>query len=104
MIVAVFGDMRVGPCVRESVTKVWSGRRESNPRHTAWEAVVLPLNYARARVLSRNADALCIREHGQSNQECAAAGRAPPPLCLGAEQLPDARFRQQRFEIIHSFP
>ena len=24
-----------------------SGRRESNPRHTAWEAVVLPLNYAR---------------------------------------------------------
>ena len=25
----------------------WSGRRESNPRHTAWEAVVLPLNYAR---------------------------------------------------------
>ena len=27
--------------------KVWSGRWESNPRHTAWEAVVLPLNYAR---------------------------------------------------------
>jgi hypothetical protein len=27
----------------------WSGRRESNPRHTAWEAVVLPLNYARKR-------------------------------------------------------
>src|ERR1700733_9302135 len=27
----------------------WSGRWESNPRHTAWEAVVLPLNYARAR-------------------------------------------------------
>src|SRR5580704_12506429 len=27
--------------------KCWSGRWESNPRHTAWEAVVLPLNYAR---------------------------------------------------------
>ena len=27
--------------------QIWSGRRESNPRHTAWEAVVLPLNYAR---------------------------------------------------------
>src|SRR5215468_4581900 len=26
---------------------IWSGRWESNPRHTAWEAVVLPLNYAR---------------------------------------------------------
>jgi hypothetical protein len=27
--------------------KDWSGWRESNPRHTAWEAVVLPLNYTR---------------------------------------------------------
>src|SRR5262249_45968687 len=27
--------------------RFWSGRWESNPRHTAWEAVVLPLNYAR---------------------------------------------------------
>src|ERR1700731_2574008 len=26
----------------------WSGRWESNPRHSAWEADVLPLNYARA--------------------------------------------------------
>ena len=25
----------------------WSGRGESNPRHSAWEADVLPLNYAR---------------------------------------------------------
>src|ERR1700730_14353728 len=25
----------------------WSGRWESNPRHSAWEADVLPLNYAR---------------------------------------------------------
>src|SRR3954469_16899576 len=32
----------------------WSGRRESNPRHTAWEAVVLPLNYARdARTITK---------------------------------------------------
>jgi hypothetical protein len=29
--------------------KCWSGRWESNPRHSAWEADVLPLNYARAR-------------------------------------------------------
>ena len=27
--------------------KCWSGRWESNPRHAAWEAAVLPLNYAR---------------------------------------------------------
>lgn len=30
----------------------WSGRGESNPRHSAWEADVLPLNYARvARII-----------------------------------------------------
>src|SRR5215831_16438417 len=33
---------------------VWSGRRESNPRHTAWEAVVLPLNYARTDSVFRH--------------------------------------------------
>ena len=31
--------------------KHWSGRRESNPRHSAWEADVLPLNYARILLL-----------------------------------------------------
>src|SRR5262249_30494735 len=30
------------------------GRRESNPRHTAWEAVVLPLNYARTDAVFRH--------------------------------------------------
>src|SRR5581483_1258760 len=27
--------------------KIWSGRRESNPRPTAWKAVTLPLSYSR---------------------------------------------------------
>ena len=27
----------------------WSGRRGSNPRHPAWEADVLPLNYSRSQ-------------------------------------------------------
>lgn len=31
-----------------AAAKLWSGRWESNPRHSAWEADVLPLNYARA--------------------------------------------------------
>ena len=31
--------------------KNWSGQGESNPRHSAWEADVLPLNYARAGTL-----------------------------------------------------
>ena len=30
--------------------KKWSGRRDSNPRPPAWQADVLPLNYARIRV------------------------------------------------------
>ena len=29
---------------------VWSGRRDSNPRHSAWEADALPLNYSRSLV------------------------------------------------------
>jgi integrase len=32
-------------------SKYWSGRRESNPRHSAWEADVLPLNYARRTLI-----------------------------------------------------
>ena len=33
----------------EIVLKGWSGRRGSNPRHRAWEARVLPLNYSRGQ-------------------------------------------------------
>src|SRR5437588_4939451 len=81
MIVAVFGDMRVGPCVRESVTKVWSGRRESNPRHTAWEAVVLPLNYARASI--------SIAKPGRDQQGARRAGANDQsrPNCLRSSPL-----------------
>src|SRR5579862_2495526 len=53
------------PKLRSSVG--WSGRWESNPRHSAWEADVLPLNYARA---------LCtIAKRGGARQ-----GHAPPEL------------------------
>src|SRR5689334_10478430 len=31
----------------------WSGRRDSNPRPTAWKAVTLPLSYSRVREESR---------------------------------------------------
>src|SRR5678815_731061 len=34
---------------RRDVSEDWSGRRGSNPRHRAWEARVLPLNYSRVR-------------------------------------------------------
>src|ERR1041385_7388968 len=32
---------------RYPVTSLWSGRRDSNPRPTAWKAVTLPLSYSR---------------------------------------------------------
>ena len=31
-------------------SNLWSGRRESNPRPTAWKAVTLPLSYSRVQV------------------------------------------------------
>jgi hypothetical protein len=37
-------------CSVRVVSEDWSGRRGSNPRHQAWEACVLPLNYSRAPV------------------------------------------------------
>jgi hypothetical protein len=30
-----------------SIKFVWSGERESNPRHLPWEGSILPLNYPR---------------------------------------------------------
>src|ERR1700741_1486157 len=33
-------------------SEFWSGRRESNPRPTAWKAVTLPLSYSRENQLS----------------------------------------------------
>ena len=40
--------------------KKWSGRRDSNPRRTAWEAVILPLNYSRSLNLLINRKAVLI--------------------------------------------
>src|SRR3954470_721430 len=37
-----------GPRGRGQMREDWSGRRGSNPRHPAWEADVLPLNYSRS--------------------------------------------------------
>ena len=39
-------------CSKLIAFKLWSGRRESNPRPTAWKAVTLPLSYSRPNQLS----------------------------------------------------
>jgi hypothetical protein len=46
-----FDGLKPGKREKESAMQnEWSGRRGSNPRHPAWEAGVLPLNYSRSRV------------------------------------------------------
>src|SRR6266536_1929402 len=69
------------PCLRYNLSPMspgrtvscWSGRWESNPRHTAWEAVVLPLNYARLSVEHSRATALAARA-GRSRTAYAPRG------------------------------
>src|SRR5450756_2635924 len=35
------------PCLTTWLCRLWSGRRDLNPRHSAWEADALPLSYSR---------------------------------------------------------
>ena len=44
---------QTGPFTRrdEADESQWSGQRELNPRHSAWEADALPLSYARIKVV-----------------------------------------------------
>ena len=50
------------------VTAFWSGRRESNPRPTAWKAVTLPLSYSRLR--ARSLRLLALRRAGPLVRRC----------------------------------
>ena len=60
----------------------WSGRRESNPRHSAWEADVLPLNYARtsmtwcSRGFKRLQQGLHLTRQGHAGNKIRAKIRA----------------------------
>ena len=42
-----------------TMPRTWSGRRGSNPRHSAWEADVLPLNYSRASTSIHQMSSAC---------------------------------------------
>ena len=75
---------------------IWSGRWESNPRHSAWEADVLPLNYARVspfisalppvpQEVSGNVWRASVPEPGNSSP--------PPPRRAPAAAPPCARRR-----------
>jgi hypothetical protein len=49
-----------------SWARCWSGRLESNQRHSAWEADVLPLNYARISMTSREHQLGELKNQGPS--------------------------------------
>ena len=93
------------PCLRAGHRFRWSGRWESNPRHTAWEAVVLPLNYARDRSVTRRMGRPLGRRPTRTTQhftstagEIPAARFAAPPSrgwrpCYG--MMPEAAWSHQ---------
>src|SRR5207244_6256262 len=53
--------------------KLWSARRESNPRPTAWKAVTLPLSYSRS-----NCPAFSISEVLRCAQDLGGGLKRPP--------------------------
>ena len=57
-------------------SEVWSGRRGSNPRPTAWKAVTLPLSYSRlrARLLRRSRTAARQAPPRRANQITSTRG------------------------------
>src|SRR5690606_15308900 len=71
--------LRVQPDLGCRVHESWSGRSGSNRRHSAWEADVLPLNYARAGM----ACSTCrppAKSRGCGAGEMASDGRALGPI------------------------
>ncbi len=64
------------PDFTRSASEVWSGRRGSNPRPTAWKAVTLPLSYSRSPSLPRGLSARATAPPGHSIPNPSATG--PP--------------------------
>ena len=72
-----------GPPVGEP--RAWSGRRDSNPRHTAWKAVALP-----AELLPRDAPRTIRTARGRRVSSATLPARmlVPPKRCLGGAVAP----------------
>ena len=60
--------------------KDWSGRWDSNPRHSAWEADALPLSYARARPHGSGWGAEHRRKGRSAPSDLRRFRRAWPPI------------------------
>src|SRR5262245_61905518 len=73
----------------------WSGRWESNPRHTAWEAVVLPLNYARNLAQASGAVRDMQRDWQHDHTRCVTAEVQVAPVGDGREKRPGLLLHRQ---------
>src|SRR5712671_4234250 len=65
----------IGSVNSHSPSGVWSGRRGSNPRPTAWKAVTLPLSYSR-KSQSVNPSSRLYRNGGEGRTRTFEAARA----------------------------
>jgi hypothetical protein len=71
-----------GTASPETIGEEWSGRRDSNPRPTAWKAVTLPLSYSREQA-SEQAPAnrtTANEENGGGGRIRTSVGRSPADL------------------------
>src|SRR5208337_2171359 len=75
--------------------KDWSGRRGSNPRPTAWEAVTLPLSYSRSGVNRLPLQARANNRRDLLEPQEFPFGRHPERSRFsgGAKDLPCAKLR-----------
>ena len=64
------------PYHSDSLEKIWSGRRDSNPRHQPWQGCALPLSYARplgTHTVPRRA--IILKAGGIASADLGAFGR-----------------------------
>ncbi len=71
-----------GTASPETMERKWSGRRDSNPRPTAWKAVTLPLSYSReqAREQAPADPTTANEENGGGGRIRTSVGRSPADL------------------------
>ncbi len=67
--------------------EVWSGRRVSNPRPSAWQADTLPLSYTRIFAMRGEIDVVCWSRHrGAANERIGGPYRDRTDDLLNANQ------------------
>ena len=74
------------PQVAESMLIIWSGKRDSNPRPSAWEADTLPLSYSRIWI--------CIFAKRERFCQSESALRITPATHSAADSAAKGKYQQ----------